>query len=311
MSKVLISDSMDNIAKELFIQNNIDCDVITDLSSDDLKNIINQYDALVVRSATKVTKDIILSSQKLKIIGRAGAGTDNIDIKSAKEKNIIVMNTPGANTNATAEHTIALILSLLRNITKANFSTHKGLWEKKLFKGVELKDKNLGLIGFGNVSARVAEIANGFGMKIYTFSKSFKDKKNLYPYVTNLSFDEILTTCDIISLHCKSSPDNKPLFNTNEFSKMKDSSFIINTARGSLINEIDLKNALENKIIMGAALDVYMSEPATKNILFNTKNLILSPHIAASTFEAQKNVAIQIAKQIIDYFIEGKIVNNL
>ena len=178
MPKVLISDSRSNLAKKEFEKNNIDVDVNTEHSPSELQEVIKNYDGLVVRSATKATKEIIEAGDKLKIIGRAGAGVDNIDLVAAKKKNIIVMNTPGGNTNATAEHTISLLMSLYKSIPEANDSTHKGLWEKKKFKGLELKGKKIGLIGFGNVAERVAEIAKGFSMEIFVFSKSFESRKN-------------------------------------------------------------------------------------------------------------------------------------
>ena len=311
MHKVLISDSLSNLAKEVFEKNNIQVDINTELSPSSLKEIIKNYDGLVVRSATKVTKEIIEAGDKLKIIGRAGAGVDNIDIAVAKKKNIIVMNTPGGNTNATAEHTISLLLSLYRNISEANQSTHQGLWEKKKFKGLELKGKKIGLIGLGNVSKRVAEIAKGFNMQVSVFSKSFESRKENFSDIKFLTLDEIFSTCDIISFHCKATKDGKSIVNLPELKKMKKNVVIINTARGNLVNEEDLKKALDNSVIRGAALDVYSDEPAKANILFGTKNLILTPHIAASTEEAQIVVAKQIAEQISEYFNTGKIINSV
>ena len=311
MPDVLISDSLSNLAKDVFEKNNIEVDVNTELSSSELQEKIKNYDALVVRSATKVTKEIIEAGDKLKIIGRAGAGVDNIDLIAAKKKNIIVMNTPGGNTNATAEHTISLLLSLYRSIPKANTSTHQGLWKKKNFKGLELKGKNIGLIGFGNVAQRVAEIAKGFDMEVFVFSKSFESRKNNYLGIKSLTLKEMLTICDIISFHCKPPKDGNPIINLLELKKMKKNAVIINTARGNLVNEIDLKTALNESIIKGAALDVYSEEPAKNNVLFGVKNLILTPHIAASTEEAQLVVAKQIAEQISDFFNTGKITNSV
>ena len=309
MHKVLISDPLSNLAKEVFEKNKIEVDINTELSPSELQEVIKNYDGLIVRSATKATKEIIEAGDKLKIIGRAGAGVDNIDLIAAKKKNIIVMNTPGGNTNATAEHTISLLLSLYRNIPEANTSTHQGLWEKKKFKGSELKGKRIGLIGFGNVACRVAEISKGFGMEVLVYSKSFESRKRNFPDINSLSLEEILSISDIISLHCNSLPDGNPIINLSELKKMKKNSVIINTARGDLINEIDLKTALNESIIKGAALDVFSKEPAKINILFGIKNLILTPHIAASSEEAQLVVAQQIAEQISDYFKTGKIVN--
>ena len=311
MPKILISDSLSNRASEIFKENNIDVDTITDLKSEELKKIINQYDGLVVRSATKATEEIINTGTKLKIIGRAGAGVDNIDLISAKKNNIIVMNTPGGNTNATAEHTLALLMTLYKNIYEANIRTHKGLWEKKRFKGFELKGKKVGIIGFGNVGARFSEIASALGMHVSVHSKSFNSRKDKYPNIDSIDLNHLIKSSDIISFHCNPSKDGKPIITLNELKLMKKNSVIINTARGDLINEDDLKIALDSELIAGAALDVYSVEPAKKNVLFETKNLILTPHIAASTFEAQIVVAEQIAIQISDYFIKGEIVNSV
>ncbi len=311
MFKVLISDSLSSIAEDVFKKNNINVDVKTDLNPDELQNIIHEYSGLVVRSATKVTNEIITSAKKLKIIGRAGAGVDNIDLNSAKKNNIIVMNTPGGNTNATAEHTLSLLLSLYRNIPLANFSTHQGSWEKKKFKGFELRGKRLGIIGFGNVGSKFAEIAIALGMKVSVYSESFSSRKEKYPKIESKSFEDILKNSDVISFHCKPQKDNKPLITSEHFEIMNKNIVLINTARGGLIDETDLKHALDNNLIKGAALDVFASEPAKKNILFGTKNLILTPHIAASTEEAQVIVAEQIALQISDFFNNNKIINSV
>ena len=311
MPKVLISDTLNSLAKNIFEGNNIEVDEKTELSALELKENIKNYDGLIVRSATKVTKEIIESGHKLKIIGRAGAGVDNIDVEYSKKKGIIVMNTPGGNTNATAEHTIALLFSLYKNIFEANKSTHKGLWEKKKFKGFELKDKKIGLIGFGNVANRVSQIAKCFDMEIVTFSKSFISRKEKFTDIKSVSLKELITSCDIISLHCNSSNDGNPIITKRELNKMKNTSVLINTSRGNLINELDLKLALDNSVILGAALDVFSTEPAKENILFGTKNLILTPHIAASTYEAQINVAKQIAEQVSEFFINGKSINTV
>ena len=311
MPKVLISDVLSNLANEVFNNNNIEVDTITDLKPSDLKEIIHKYDGLVVRSATKATDEIISSGSKLKIIGRAGAGVDNIDLISAKKNNVIVMNTPGGNTNATAEHTLSLLMSLYRSIPEANLGTHKGLWEKKKFKGLELRGKNLGIIGFGNVGERFSEIAIALGMNVSVYSESFTSRKNNYPNINNLSLNDLISQSDIVSFHCKPPKDGKSLISLNELKMMKSEAVIINTARGNLIEERDLKEALEKEIIKGAALDVFSEEPAKDNVLFGTKNLILTPHIAASTIEAQLVVAEQIAIQISNYFNKNEVVNSL
>ena len=311
MPKVLISDSMSEEAQNIFKKNNIDFDVKTNLPEEDILKIIENYDGLIVRSATKVTKKIIESAKNLKVIGRAGAGVDNIDLSIAKKNNIIVMNTPGANANATAEHSVALILSLIRNIPYANSSTHKGNWEKKDIKGIELSNKTLGIIGFGNVSIQLVKLLKGFNLKIQTFSNSFNDRKNEFPDIKNVDLNELVSTSDIISFHCKSPKDGKPIINIEHLKKMKKNTIIINAARGNVINESDLNDALNDDLIAGAAIDVFSEEPAKSSILFNNPKIILTPHIAASTKEAQINVAIMIANQVSDYLLNNKLVNTV
>ena len=289
----------------------MEVDTITNLNPEELKKIIKNYDGLVVRSATKATDEIITAGINLKIIGRAGAGVDNIDLVSAKKNDVIVMNTPGGNTNATAEHSLSLLMSLYRSIPEANFGTHKGLWEKKKFIGLELKGKKLGIIGFGNVGARFSELAIALGMSVSVFSKSFFSRNIDYPNINSVSLNSLISESDIISLHCKPSSDGIPIISLKEFKLMKKNCVLLNTARGGLIDENDLKVALDSNMIRGAALDVFSNEPAIENALFGTANLILTPHIAASTEEAQLVVAEQIAVQISNYFSNGEIVNSV
>ena len=311
MSKILISDAMDSIASEILLKNNLDVEIKTNLTPEELKNIIANYDGLIVRSATKVTGDIIEAATNLKIIGRAGAGVDNIDLYAAKSKNIIVMNTPGGNTNATAEHTIGLIFSLLRKIPTANETTHKGLWEKKKMKGNELKGKKIGIIGFGNVGKRVAEISNALGMKVFIHSTYFNSIKDNFKNYGYSDLKNILSNSDIISFHCKPNKDGSSIITKDEFNMMKKNCILINTARGGLINETDLIQALKNNVIKGAALDVFKKEPLEESELFNLENIILTPHIAASTDEAQIVVAEMVANQFCEYFNNNNIVNSI
>jgi len=311
MFKVLISDSMSAVAQKIFEKYNIETEIKTGLSEEEIINIISAYEALIVRSATKVTKNIIKAGKKLKVIGRAGAGVDNIDVVTAKEKNILVMNTPGGNTNATAEHTLALILSLLRKVPYSNDTTHKGKWEKKNIKGSELSNKTLGIIGFGNVAIRLSNLVKGFDMNILTYSKSLASRQEKFPDIKNVSFDELITTSDIISFHCKATPDGKPLINKEHYKKMKPTTVIINAARGNIVDENDLNNALNNNLIAGAAIDVYSKEPAKENILFNNPKVILTPHIAASTTEASIVVAEMIANQICKFLLKGVKINTV
>tara|TARA_B110000438_G_scaffold300438_1_gene352831 strand:+ start:1270 stop:2208 length:939 start_codon:yes stop_codon:yes gene_type:complete len=309
MPKILISDAMDSIAEKILLSKKIEVDVKTNLSNEQLLNQISLYDGLIVRSATKVTKEIISMASNLKVIGRAGAGVDNIDLSAAKEKNILVMNTPGGNTNATAEHTLGLLLSLFRNIPEANYGTHKGIWDKKNLKGNEIKGKTIGIIGFGNVGRNFANICHSLGLKILIHSNYFDSVKLQYPQYKSTDLENLCKESDIVSLHCKGNKDGSPKLTKNQIGLMKKNCCIINTARGNLIDETDLKNALTNNIIKGAALDVFNTEPANDNQLFNLKNIILSPHIAASTYESQIIVAEMISKQFCDYFNNGKLIN--
>ena len=305
MPKVLISDSMSNVAQKIFEKNNINVDVKTGLSEEEIIKIISEYDGMVVRSATKVTKNIIDAAKNLKVIGRAGAGVDNIDVPKAKEKNMIVMNTPGGNANATAEHAFALIMSVLRKTPFANETTHKGQWEKKNIKGTELSKKTLGIVGFGNVGVRLSHLVKGFDMKILVNSKSLESRKSEYPHVENASFDDLINKCDILSFHCKATSDGKPMLTKDHMKQMKPTSYVINAARGNIVDENDLNEALNEGLIAGAAVDVFSKEPAKENVLFNNPKAILTPHIAASTTEASIVVAEMVANQLSDFLLNG------
>jgi len=311
MPKVLISDSMSNIAQKIFEKNNIQFDVKTGLSEEEIIKIIPEYDGMVVRSATKVTKNIISAAIKLKVIGRAGAGVDNIDVSTAKKNNMIVMNTPGGNSNATAEHAFALIMSVLRKIPFANQTTHKAQWEKKNIKGTELSKKTLGIVGFGNVGVRLSYLVKGFNMEILVSSKSLESRKKDYPHVKNVSFDELISKSDIISFHCKAAADGKPMITKEHYKKIKPTAYIINAARGNIVDEKDLNEALNENLIAGAAVDVFSKEPAKENILFNNPKVILTPHIAASTTEASIVVAEMAANQISDFLLKGTKINTV
>ena len=311
MPKVLISDSMSSVAQKIFEKNNISADIKTGLSEEEIIKIIPEYEGMVVRSATKVTKNIISAAKNLKVIGRAGAGVDNIDVTTAKEKNMIVMNTPGGNANATAEHAFALIMSSLRKTPFANETTHKGQWEKKNIKGTELSKKTLGIVGFGNVGARLSYLVKGFDMKILVNSKSLESRKAEFPHVNNVSFEELITNSDIISFHCKAAADGKSLLTKEHYKKMKPNTYIINAARGNIIDEKDLNDALNEGLVAGAAVDVFSKEPTTENILFNNPKAVLTPHIAASTTEASIVVAEMVANQISDFLLNGVKINTV
>lgn len=311
MTKILISDAMDNIAEKILTSNNFDVEVKTNFTNEELVKKISLYDGLIVRSATKVTKEIIEKAKQLKIIGRAGAGVDNIDLISAKEKNIVVMNTPGGNTNATAEHTLALLLSLSRKISIADTSTHNGEWAKKKLKGSEIKGKKIGIIGFGNVGKRFAEMCAALGLEIFVVSESFANIKSQFPHYTQSDLISVLKNADIISFHCKPNLDGSSIITSKELSLMKKNAFIINTARGNLVSELDLCDAIKTNKIAGAAIDVFETEPATNNNLFGLENVLLTPHIAASTAESQIVVAEMVANQFVDYFVNNKITNEV
>ena len=302
---------MDSIAEKILSSNNIDVDVKTDFTVEELIAKIPLYDGLIVRSATKVTKKIIDNAKNLKIIGRAGAGVDNIDLISAKEKKILVMNTPGGNTNATAEHTLALLLSLSRKISKADTSTHKGEWAKKNLKGNEIKGKTIGIIGFGNVGRRFAEMCKALGLKVLIVSKTFNNVKDVYPDYDSCDLNAALEQADIISFHCKPNFDGSSVISSKELNLMKNTALIINTARGNLVSELDLCEAIKENKIGGAAIDVFETEPAINNTLFGLENILLTPHIAASTSEAQVIVAEMVANQFVEYFLNNKIINEV
>jgi len=289
----------------------IDYDIKTGLEPNELKSIIDDYDGILIRSATKLTADVLENCSNLKVIGRAGVGVDNVDLDVATKNKILVMNTPLGNLEATAELTVGLMFSLYRHIHNANASTHEGKWEKAKFMGTELKGKTLGIVGFGNIGQRVAEICKAIGMQILTNSNSASDEVLNSFDAKKVSTEELLSSSDVLSLHTKLNDQTKNMLNKESIATMKSSSVIINCARGGLINESDLKDALNNEVIAGAAIDVYETEPATENVMFGAKNLLLTPHLGASSKEAQSNVAIDVANQVADFLKENKIVNNV
>ena len=309
--KILISDKMSNKVEDVLKSKSIDYDIKTGLESNELKSIIDDYDGILIRSATKLTSDILENCSNLKVIGRAGVGVDNVDLDVATKNKILVMNTPLGNLEATAELTVGLMFSLFRHIHLANSSTHEGKWEKSKFMGTELKGKTLGIVGFGNIGQRVAEICNVIGMRILTNSNSASDDVLKSLSAKKVSTEELLSSSDVLSLHTKLNDQTSNILNKETIATMKKSSVIINCARGGLINESDLKDALNNDVIAGAAIDVYETEPATENVMFGAKNLLLTPHLGASSKEAQSNVAIDVANQVADFLKENKIVNNV
>jgi D-3-phosphoglycerate dehydrogenase len=309
--KILISDKMSDKVEDVLNSKSIDYDIKTGMDPEELKSVIDQYDGILIRSATKLTSNILADCKNLKVVGRAGVGVDNVDLETATKNKILVMNTPLGNLEATAELTIGLMFSLYRHIHLANQSTHDGKWEKSKFMGTELKGKTLGIVGFGNIGQRVAEMASVIGMNIITNSNSASDEDLSKLGASKVSTEQLLTDSDILSLHTKLNDDTKNMLNKTSIATMKPSAVIINCARGGLINEADLKDCLNNDVIAGAAIDVYEKEPATENVMFGAKNLLLTPHLGASSKEAQSNVAIDVANQVADYLKDNKIINNV
>ena len=309
--KVLISDSLSKVAVDIFKNTpGLECDVDTKITAEELKAKIKDYHALAVRSRTKVTKEIIEAAENLKVIGRAGTGVDNIDVTAATKKGIIVMNTPGGNTITTAEHAIAMLVSLARYIPQATASMRRGEWEKKKFEGTELTDKTLGILGVGNIGAVVASRALGLKMHVIAYdpyiSKEAADKLG----ISLVTLDELYAKSDFISIHVPLLNETKNLVNAAAFSKMKKGVKLVNCARGGIVNEKDLHDAIKSGIVSGAALDVFDEEPPKKdNPLLQLEEVILTPHLGASTFEAQEKVAKAVAEQMADYLVNGTIRN--
>jgi len=307
--KVLVSDNISQKGIDILKNAGFEVDVKTGLKPEELKGIIGNYDALIVRSATKVTADIIDSAKNLKVIGRAGSGLDNIDKAVATKHGIVVMNTPGGNTITTAEHTIALLLSMARQIPQATASMKQGKWEKKRFTGVELYNKTLGIIGIGNIGSHVARMAQGMGMNVIAFDPYMSEERVKSLGVRIVTLDELIETSDFITVHTPLTPETRGLINAERIKRMKDGVRIINAARGGIVDEKALYDALKSGKVAGAALDVFEKEPPEGSPLLELSNIVLTPHLGAATEEAQENVAIAIAEQVVDYLMKGTIRN--
>ncbi len=311
VTKILIADKMSSRAADQFKAAGMEVDVKTGLSGDELVAEIAAYDGIVVRSATKVTADVIAAADNLKVIGRAGIGIDNVDVEAATQRGIVVMNTPFGNSITTAEHAIALMLAIARQIPQANASTHRGKWEKSKFLGVEITGKTLGLIGCGNIGSIVADRARGLHMRVLVFDPFISPSRAADLGVQRVELDTLFERADFISLHTPETEQTRGMINAEAIAKMKPGVRLINCARGGLVVEEDLKAALESGHVAGAAIDVFAVEPARENILFGMDNVVVTPHLGASTAEAQENVAIQIAKQMSDFLLTGAVVNAL
>jgi D-3-phosphoglycerate dehydrogenase len=311
MPKVLISDQMDPQAAQIFRDRGVEVDEITGKTPDELKAIIGQYDGLAIRSSTKVTKEILDAATNLKVIGRAGIGVDNVDIPYASSKGVVVMNTPFGNSITTAEHAIALMFALARQLPEADASTQAGKWEKNRFMGVELTAKTLGLIGAGNIGSIVASRALGLKMKVAAYDPFLTPERAVEMGVEKVTLDELLAKADFITLHTPLTDQTRNVLSRENIAKCKKGVRIINCARGGLVDEAALKEALESGHVAGAALDVFAVEPAKDNPLFGAPNFISTPHLGASTNEAQVNVALQVAEQLSDYLLTGGVTNAL
>ena len=311
MPKVLIADKMSVAATEVFKNRGVDVDVITGLSKEELIKIIPEYDGLAVRSSTRPDAEIIAAAKALKVIGRAGIGVDNVDIKAATASGVVVMNTPFGNAITTAEHAIAMLFSAARQIPSASVRTQNGEWPKSDYKGMELFNKTLGLIGCGNIGALVAERALGLKMKVIAFDPYLTPERAVKLGVEKVELEDLFKRADAITIHTPLVDSTRNIVSRKHLGMTKKGVIIVNCARGGLVDEEALKDALDAGHVRAAALDVFAVEPATAHPLFGTPNFIATPHLGASTIEAQENVAVQVAEQMADYLLTGAVSNAL
>jgi D-3-phosphoglycerate dehydrogenase len=307
--KVLVSDNISPKGVEILRKAGLEVDVKTGMKPEELKACIGEYHGLIIRSATKVTAEIIDAAVNLKVVGRAGSGLDNVDKTAASKKGIVVMNTPGGNTITTAEHSIAMLFSVARLIPQATASMKAGKWEKKKFMGVELFNKTLGILGLGNIGTQVAKRAQGLEMNVIAYDPFLSEDKAKTLGIRKVSLDELFAHSDFITVHTPMTPETKGVINAKTISRMKDGVRIINCARGGIVNEQDLYEALKSGKVAGAALDVFEKEPPVNNPLLTLENVVCTPHLGASTEEAQENVALAVAEQVVDYLLYGTIRN--
>ncbi|MCO6384577.1 MAG: phosphoglycerate dehydrogenase [Vannielia sp.] len=311
--KVLVSDKLSETAVQIFRDRGIEVDFRPELGKDKdaLAAVIGDYDGLAIRSATKVTAKLLESATNLKVVGRAGIGTDNVDKEAASKKGVIVMNTPFGNMITTAEHAIALMFAVARQLPEASESTHAGKWEKSKFMGVELTGKTLGVIGAGNIGGIVCDRARGLKMKVAAYDPFLSQEKADKIGVEKVELDELLARADFITLHVPLTDQTRNILSRENLAKTKKGVRIINCARGGLIDEEALAELLKSGHVAGAALDVFAVEPATENVLFGLPNVVCTPHLGASTSEAQENVALQVAEQMSNYLLDGAVENAL
>jgi D-3-phosphoglycerate dehydrogenase len=311
MSKVLISDSLSPAAVEIFKDRGIEVEFKTGMSPDELIACIGEYDGLAVRSATKVTKQVLAAATNLKVVGRAGIGVDNIDVDEATARGVIVMNTPFGNSITTAEHAIALMFALARDIPEANASTHAGKWEKNRFMGVEVTSKTLGIIGCGNIGSIVADRALGLKMKVIAYDPYLTNERARDLGVRKVELDQLLARSDFITLHTPLTDATRDIVDADAIAKMRKGVRVINCARGELVDEAAMVAALKSGHVAGAAIDVFREEPAKESPYFGLPNVVCTPHLGASTTEAQENVALQVAEQMSDFLNSGAVINAL
>lgn len=311
--KVLVSDKLSETAVQIFRDRGIDVTFDPSIGKDKerLLEVIGDYDGLAIRSATKVSDKVLAAATNLKVIGRAGIGVDNVDIPAASKKGVIVMNTPFGNSITTAEHAIAMMFAVARQIPEASASTHAGKWEKSRFMGVELTAKTLGVVGAGNIGSIVIERAHGLKMKVIAYDPFLSEERADKLGVEKVEFDELLGRADFITFHVPLTDKTRNILSAEAISKLKPGARIINCARGGLVDEDALAHALKEGKVAGAAFDVFAVEPATESPLFNLPNVVVTPHLGASTTEAQENVALQVAEQMSDYLLTGAVQNAL
>lgn len=309
MTKVLISDKLSPAAIAIFERRGIAVDFKPGLAPAELRAIIGAYDGLAIRSATKVTREVLDVATRLRVVGRAGIGVDNVDVTSATARGVVVMNTPYGNAITTAEHAIAMMFALARQLPEASASTKAGKWEKNRFMGVELFAKTLGLIGCGNIGSIVADRAVGLKMKVVAFDPFLSDKRALELGVEKVELDELLARADFVTLHTPLIEQTRNILNRETIAKLRRGARIINCARGGLVDEAALYDALVSGHVAGAALDVFEEEPATASPLFALENVVCTPHLGAATAEAQENVALQVADQMADFLLSGAVSN--
>ena len=307
--KVLISDSMSSQAVAVFEERGVEVVQSSKLTEAELFEMIGEFEGLAIRSSTKVSAELLEHASNLKVVGRAGIGVDNVDVPACTKRGVVVMNTPLGNAITTAEHAMAMMLSLARHIPQANSSTRAGKWEKSRFMGVELTGKLLGLIGAGNIGSIVASKAIGYGLRVQAYDPFLTDERAAKLGVKKVDLDTLLASSDIVSLHVPKTPETSNIISASALNKMKPGSMLINCARGGLVDENALFAALQSGHVKGAALDVYETEPARENPLFELDNVICTPHLGASTIEAQEKVAIQVAEQISEFLLTGAINN--